>query len=135
MLDSDCLFCKRLVEGEVHAEEATVFAIEDAYPVTHGHLLIIPKRHVAGFFELFDYERRDAERLMLRLYRELTLRDPHIVGYNIGLNCGRAAGQTVYHAHYHLIPRRNGDTAHPAGGVRGVIPGQRAYGASFGRAH
>lgn len=122
-----CVFCERLAGGDVLREAESVFAIADADPVTQGHLLVIPKRHVPGFFELRDHERRDAERLMARLFRALLDQDPSISGYNIGLNCGRAAGQTIYHVHYHLIPRREGDTAQPSGGVRGVIPGKRAY--------
>jgi diadenosine tetraphosphate (Ap4A) HIT family hydrolase len=73
-------------------------------------------------------ERRDADSLLRLLKEALCKNDPTINGYNIGVNCGESAGQTIFHVHYHLIPRRDGDTQNPRGGVRGVIPGKRDYG-------
>jgi diadenosine tetraphosphate (Ap4A) HIT family hydrolase len=127
--DLDCPFCyenikSRIIEGP---DIGAVFAIEDGYPVTAGHTLVIPKRHVAEYFELSDAERRDADRLLKCLQEKMTREDPRITGYNIGVNCGASAGQTIFHVHYHLIPRRDGDTENPRGGVRGVIPGKRGY--------
>jgi diadenosine tetraphosphate (Ap4A) HIT family hydrolase len=104
-----------------------VVAIKDGYPVTEGHTLVIPKRHVGEYFELTDAERRDADSLLKFLQRKMARKDPAITGYNIGVNCGESAGQTIFHLHYHLILRRNGDTEKPRGGVRGVIPGKRSY--------
>ena len=127
--DPNCKFCyeniqPRIIEG---SDRGTVFAIKDGYPVTAGHTLVIPKRHVAEYFDLTDAERRDADQLLKYLKQEMTKQDPRITGYNIGLNCGASAGQTIFHVHYHLIPRRDGDTRDPRGGVRGVIPGKRGY--------
>ena len=124
---SDCRFCYRNIQERIIREMDSAVAIFDAYPVTKGHTLVVPKRHAAEYFELSEAERRDADRLLRALWRKMRREDPSITGYNIGVNCGRSAGQTVYHVHYHLIPRRDGDTPHPQGGVRGVIPGKRAY--------
>lgn len=123
----DCPFCPPAVSGRIVAAYGSVIAIADAHPVTPGHHLLLPRRHAADWFALEPAEWRDAERLMARLRRRLLAEDPSIAGFNIGVNCGRAAGQTIYHAHCHIIPRRHGDTPDPRGGVRGVIPGRMAY--------
>lgn len=73
------------------------------------------------------FERRDAEVLLFRIRRRLLEKDPGIVGFNVGLNCGEVAGQTIMHAHIHLIPRREGDDPEPVGGIRGVIPDKKKY--------
>lgn len=112
---------------EIVAECGSVFAVKDNYPVTDGHLLIIPRRHVGDFFQMSEEERRDAEKLLLEMKNEILQSDPSVVGFNIGMNCGIAAGQTIEHGHVHLIPRREGDTDDPRGGVRGVIPEKRIY--------
>ena len=125
--ETGCRFCYRNIAGRVAQEAYHVVAIADAYPVTKGHTLVIPKRHVSEYFDLTDAERRDADNLMRSLLKQMCRKDPTITGYNIGVNCGRSAGQTVFHVHYHLIPRRDGDTETPRGGVRGVIPGKRSY--------
>lgn len=105
----------------------TVAAFTDAYPVSPGHYLIIPKRHLADYFELSQQEVSDSNAALHDL-RDLILReDPTVQGFNIGANCGVVAGQTVPHAHIHLIPRRQGDTPDPRGGVRGVIPDKMTY--------
>lgn len=124
---ADCRFCYANIAGRVIRELGSVVAIKDAYPVTDGHTLVIPKRHALAYFDLTDAERRDADRLLALLLAELRAGDPTINGCNIGVNCGRSAGQTIFHVHYHLIPRRDGDTPSPRGGVRGVIPGKRGY--------
>ena len=108
----DCKFCypnikPRIIKG---TDTGTMIAIKDGYPVTEGHTLVIPKRHVAEYFDLSDAERRDADSLLRILQRKMTENDPSITGYNIGVNCGESAGQTIFHLHYHLIPRRDGDT-------------------------
>jgi diadenosine tetraphosphate (Ap4A) HIT family hydrolase len=124
---ADCTFCYENIKGRIIEEMGSVAAIRDGYPVTMGHTLVIPKRHVADYFDLSDAERREADRLLKFLKRRLCEKDGSITGYNIGLNNGASAGQTIFHVHYHLIPRRNGDTQNPRGGVRGVIPGRRDY--------
>lgn len=102
-------------------------AIYDQNPVTDKHLLIVPKRHVADYFSLTLEEKCDMDRL-LRICKEgIARKDNSVTGFNIGINCGKSAGQTIFHCHVHLIPRRDGDTPSPRGGVRGVIPKKRSY--------
>jgi diadenosine tetraphosphate (Ap4A) HIT family hydrolase len=122
-----CPFCNEQIIDEIVAEHGSVFAVKDNYPVTDGHLLIIPRRHVGDFFQMSEEERRDSEKLLLEMKNEILRNDPSVVGFNIGMNCGVAAGQTIQHGHIHLIPRREGDTDDPRGGVRGVIPEKRIY--------
>lgn len=102
-------------------------ALRDNYPVTPLHTLVIPKRHAATFFDLFEPERRAIHQLMDGLRIEIMKKDPLASGFNIGMNIGDTAGQTVGHAHVHLIPRRLGDVKDPRGGVRSVIPGKAIY--------
>jgi diadenosine tetraphosphate (Ap4A) HIT family hydrolase len=123
-----CRFCHRRFQKQVIQAYGSVLAIADRYPVTDGHCLIVPKRHTSDWFSMSEKERRDAEILILKLKDRLCEADSTITGFNVGMNCGRSAGQTIFHAHIHLIPRRDGDTPNPTGGVRGVIPGKRDYG-------
>ena len=122
-----CLFCALQHTPQVVRENATCYAIRDKYAVTEGHLLIIPKRHAEDYFSLTQAEKRDADALLRELRDELASADASISGFNVGVNCGEDAGQTIFHAHIHLIPRRKGDTPDPRGGVRGVIPHRMAY--------
>jgi diadenosine tetraphosphate (Ap4A) HIT family hydrolase len=124
---SDCKFCYHNIEGRVIKEFGSAVAIKDGYPVTKGHTLVIPKRHAPEYFDLSDAERRDVDSLLKYLKQKMFEKDHTITGYNIGVNNGESAGQTIFHVHFHIIPRRNGDTENPRGGVRGVIPGKRAY--------
>ena len=124
---SDCLFCQWVGQDKAVAEGGTVAAFRDGFPVTPGHLLIVPKRHVADGLALNRQEIRDSEALIRRLVEQIRRDDAGVTGFNIGINLGRSAGQTVMHAHIHLIPRRDGDTDDPKGGVRGVIQGKRGY--------
>ena len=122
--DKLCPFCQSL---EVVAEHKSVFAIKDNYPVTKGHHLIIPFRHTENYFSMNDQEREDTTALLKVLKLKLEEGDLTITGFNIGMNSGETAGQTVMHSHIHLIPRRKGDTPNPRGGVRGVIPNKMDY--------
>jgi diadenosine tetraphosphate (Ap4A) HIT family hydrolase len=108
-------------------ENGTVLAVEDAHPVTPGHMLICTRRHAADWFAMTDLERQHADELLRVLRGQIAGEDATVVGFNIGANCGEPAGQTVMHAHIHLIPRRLGDVAKPRGGVRGVVPAKQAY--------
>ena len=99
----------------------------DAFPVTKLHTLIIPKRHVADYFELTDAEQADIQTLLQKHHQLIKLKDATVTGFNLGINVGASAGQTVFHVHVHLIPRRNGDVSNPQGGVRGVIPEKQRY--------
>ena len=122
--DKLCPFCQSL---EVVAEHNSVFAIKDNYPVTKGHHLIISFRHTENYFSMNDQEREDTTALLKVLKLKLEEGDMTITGFNIGMNSGETAGQTVMHSHIHLIPRRKGDTPNPRGGVRGVIPNKMGY--------
>lgn len=104
---------------DAYAEEQDYWIFRDRYPVGPGHLLFVPKyNNDAGILECFRAARR---------YGEWTVIKGDADAYNIGMNCGEAAGQTVMYPHVHMIPRRSGDCQDPVGGVRGVIPGQANY--------
>ena len=120
-----CAFCI-LPPERVIDENATAMVIRDGYPVSPGHTLLIPKRHTGSFFDLSEQERSD---LFSMLDRAKLLLDEEFQpqGYNIGINDGAAAGQTVPHLHVHLIPRFKGDLHDPRGGVRWVIPDKAKY--------
>ena len=120
-----CAFCT-LPPERVVDENPTAIAIRDGYPVSPGHTLLISKRHISSFFDLAEQERRDLLALMDRVKLALD-KDFQPQGYNIGINDGAAAGQTVPHLHVHLIPRYEGDLPDPRGGVRCVIPDKAKY--------
>ena len=121
-----CVFCDIGPERIISENELFV-AVRDAYPVTEGHTLLIPKRHVASPSALFQPELNAMWSLAQEQRVSLSTADPSISGFNLGSNDGISAGQSVMHAHFHLIPRRTGDTANPRGGVRGVIPERQGY--------
>lgn len=121
-----CLFCK-IVEGRIIASNELCYAVRDTYPVTEHHTLVIPKRHVSDFFNLHQPEINAVHSLLNDLKCEIDALDNSVTGYNIGINSGEDAGQTIFHCHVHLIPRRSGDMDNPRGGVRGVIPEKRIY--------
>ena len=121
-----CPFCEFIRTQEPVAQRGTFFAKQDAYPVSPGHTLLIPRRHVETFFELDKQEREDFFSLLLEMHDVLQNQyEPD--GFNIGINTGSAAGQTIAHLHIHLIPRYLGDVENPVGGVRGVIPDRADY--------
>lgn len=124
-MTNECPFCT--AGDRVIAEDGPCFAIHDAYPVTRGHTLIIPRRHISSFREMTPEEWLAVHRLACRIAQELQADDPSIAAFNCGINDGRAAGQSIPHVHVHLIPRREGDVGRPRGGVRGVIPHRRDY--------
>ncbi|WP_457569720.1 HIT family protein [Desulfurobacterium sp.] len=121
----NCPFCRREELPVVLSNEYS-FAIFDRYPVTPGHMLIIPKRHVSSWFDITK-EERDSILELIEEGKKLLDANFHPDGYNIGVNIGKAAGQTIFHLHVHLIPRYEGDIDDPTGGVRGVIPERRIY--------
>jgi ATP adenylyltransferase len=123
--DESCPFCN--VDRELVAENELAIAFRDLYPVTPLHTLIIPKRHVADYFGLYQPELNAINELIHLLKDKILEEDRTVVGFNIGMNAGEAAGQTVFHSHTHLIPRRSGDTESPRGGVRGVVPNKQSY--------
>jgi ATP adenylyltransferase len=126
-IETGCLFCRlaestAIIDGNEHA-----VAFYDKFPVTRDHTLVIPRRHVADYFDLDAQEVGAIHELLKRQQARLMQNDPAITGFNIGVNIGASAGQTVFHVHVHLIPRRSGDMRDPKGGVRGVIPGKQKY--------
>lgn len=123
--DPDCPFCNP-ADRPILFENALAWVIPDLYPVTPGHVLVIPKRHVATYFELDVAEMHACQDLLVEA-QAAARADPTALGFNVGINCGVVAGQTVMHCHIHLIPRREGDHPSPRGGVRGVIPGRANY--------
>lgn len=122
----DCIFCKPDTSRVYLASDLCV-AIWDAFPVTASHALIIPRRHVCDYFALSADELLACHELLRETREWITAHDPLVEGFNVGINAGEVAGQTVFHCHIHLIPRRKGDVANPRGGVRHVIPGKGAY--------
>ncbi len=119
-----CPFCT--TDRERIAVNDLAFAIYDGFPVNPGHALIIPKRHVANFFELSAEERMACFDLVSEVQQTLaSAYRPD--GYNVGINVNEAGGQTIFHVHIHLIPRYIGDVEEPRGGVRGVIPDKQGY--------
>jgi diadenosine tetraphosphate (Ap4A) HIT family hydrolase len=129
MNSEPCLFCSVQTDDRkrIVAENELAYVIRDGFPVTQGHTLIIPKRHTADYFGLVQTEVHAINALMIEQRDLMGLDDSTIEGFNIGMNCGEAAGQTVFHCHVHLIPRRRGDVENPRGGVRHVIAGKGFY--------
>jgi diadenosine tetraphosphate (Ap4A) HIT family hydrolase len=107
-------------------EDDYFFIIQDAYPVSPGHLLIISKRVVSNYFDLNPSEQFHLGNTITKA-KSLIEQSLNPQGYNIGMNCGEVAGQTVMHFHCHIIPRYLGDISNPRGGVRGVIPEKKEY--------
>lgn len=120
-----CVFCA-LPANRLVQSNATAIAIRDAYPVSPGHSLIIPKRHIGSFFEVSSVERADLMALLASM-RALLNAELNPEAYNIGINDGPQAGQTVPHMHMHLIPQFVGDVADPRGGVRWILPAKAKY--------
>ena len=123
--DEKCAFCK--LEKNAKNYNMFAFAIEDKYPVTKHHMLIIPRRHVTSFFELGNAEHNGVMELLRKVKEDLMKKDNTITAFNIGINDGKESGQTINHCHIHLIPRRKGDVKDPRGGIRGAIPDKRIY--------
>jgi diadenosine tetraphosphate (Ap4A) HIT family hydrolase len=123
--EPNCPFCNsdssRIIQTNAHA-----IAIYDGYPISPGHCLIIPKRHIASFFEA-TREEQTAMLDLLTEIREVLKKDHKADGFNIGINDGTPAGQTVMHLHIHLIPRYADDMIDPRGGVRWIFPDKAAY--------
>jgi ATP adenylyltransferase len=121
-----CLFCN-FPKEQALCENELAFAIRDAFPVTPLHTLVIPKRHVSEVFNLSRPETNAYNELLRRAKRDIEQKDPEVAGFNVGINNGEVAGQTVQHCHLHLVPRRVGDVENPVGGIRNIIPGKASY--------
>lgn len=125
----ECSFCniEKLINSDrIVYQDSTWIAIYDNYPVSKGHVLLIPKRHCASYFDL-NFIELESVSVTIGIIKKLLDKKFNPDGYNIGMNCGEAAGQTVMHCHIHIIPRYNGDCENPRGGVRGVIPSKQNY--------
>ncbi len=124
--DKNCPFCNLAPKVELLSETATAIAFLDSFPVNLGHALIVPKRHIASYFELSIHEQR-ALWLLVNRCQSIIQQRHNPDGFNIGINIGETAGQSIFHVHIHLIPRYKGDVENPRGGVRGVIPSKKDY--------
>lgn len=119
----NCVFCEN---PKILLENEFAYARWDEFPVSKGHTLLITKRHIKTFFETTEEERIALFKLIDEMKKKID-KEYSPDGYNIGINCGEAAGQTVMHLHIHLIPRYTGDIVNPKGGVRGVISSKKEY--------
>ena len=124
--DADCIFCNSELSS-IKARNSLALSFDDKYPVAKGHSLIVPTRHVDSFFDLGSAEQKACFNLLGEIKQQIVKKDSSVSGFNIGINDGIDAGQTVLHCHIHLIPRRKGDIADPRGGVRHVIPSKGFY--------
>ena len=123
---SNCIFCNLPTERIID-EYKHFYVIRDAYPVTPLHSLVITKRHVVSYFQCSKEEHDEIPMILDTQKTELKILDDTITGFNIGMNIGEDAGQTIFHCHIHIIPRRHTDTLNPRGGIRGVIPKMQNY--------
>ncbi len=123
--NNNCLFCK--VKTKIVVENDSAYATFDSYPVSNYHCLIIPKRHIKNYFNLSELEILSCNKLIFIMKNKIKKKDNLIKGFNIGINSGKVAGQSIMHCHIHLIPRRKGDVLNPQGGVRAVIPSKQHY--------
>ena len=124
--DASCIFCKPTKKSNYIAESPNLYCIYDAYPVNKGHVLIIPKKHQSDYFKLeLNVQKEICE--VTNLIKKYLDKKFHPDGYNVGVNIGEVAGQSIFHVHVHVIPRYKGDTPNPKGGVRHVIPDKGSY--------
>ena len=124
--NNPCIFCK-IRKEELQFENQLAYSSKDRYPVSKFHSLIVPKRHVETYFDLNEEEIQACNDLILKTKEKILKLDSTVKGFNIGVNAGKVAGQSIMHCHIHLIPRREGDVENPQGGVRSVIPSKQHY--------
>ena len=125
--DKECFFCNRAKNESIYSSDFLFVVRDNKFPVTKHHTLIAPHRHVSDFFDLNNNELDDLARVLKKQRQLLLSLDKKITGFNVGVNAGVDAGQSIMHCHIHLIPRRKGDMDNPKGGVRGVIPSKQKY--------
>ena len=127
--EENCLFCNIQTNerSRIVAENSLAYAVRDGFPVTEFHTLFIPKRHTPEYFDLTQAETNAINALMIEQKKLIQEQDRTVEAFNIGMNCGEIAGQTIFHCHVHLIPRRKGDVENPRGGVRHIISGKGFY--------
>ena len=124
-MKKNCIFCELPAE-RIHYESDLWLMVRDGYPVSPGHTLIIPKRHVTDYFGINEEEHRELKSV-INIAKETLDKEFKPDGFNIGINGGEAAGQTVFHLHIHLIPRFKGDCDDPRGGIRWIFPDKADY--------
>ena len=124
--NNPCLFCN-ISRNDFEIENELAYASYDTYPVSKLHCLIIPKRHIRDYFDLTEEELLACNHLIKNMKDEILKKDPTVEGFNIGTNAGKVSGQSIFHCHFHLIPRRKNDVKNPQGGVRSVIPNKQHY--------
>ena len=124
--NNPCLFCNAKKSGYTK-DNQLAYASYDTYPVSKLHCLIIPKRHIRDYFDLTEEELLACNHLIKNMKDEIVKKDPTVEGFNIGTNAGKVSGQSIFHCHFHLIPRRKNDVKNPQGGVRSVIPNKQHY--------
>ena len=125
-LTEECHFCNKKKQNIIYSTKF-VYVVRDSFPVTKYHSLVIPHRHISDFFDLNKDELKDLNGTLKKERQSLLSLDKEITAFNVGVNAGKDAGQSVMHCHIHLIPRRKGDIENPRGGVRGVIPSKQKY--------
>ena len=124
--NNPCIFCKTN-QNELLFENELAYASSDSYPVSRFHSLVVPKRCIENYFELNENEILACNDLIKKLKKKIISEDKSVEGFNIGTNAGKVAGQSIFHCHIHVIPRRKGDVDNPQGGVRSVIPLKQHY--------
>ena len=124
--NNPCIFCK-INQKELIFENDYAYASSDSYPVSKLHSLVVPKRCIENYFELAEKEILACNDLIKKLKKKIMKEDNSVEGFNIGTNAGNVAGQSIFHCHIHVIPRRKGDVDNPQGGVRSVIPSKQHY--------
>ena len=124
--NNPCIFCN-ISKNDFIFENELSYASFDSYPVSKFHSLIVPKKHIEKYFDLNSDEILACNNLILKIKEKILKEDDTVMGFNIGINSGKVAGQSINHCHIHLIPRREGDVENPQGGVRGVIPSKQHY--------
>lgn len=125
-MSEPCLFCD-IPRERVILKSSLAYVIRDGFPVTELHSLVIPKRHVPSYFDLTVEELNACNLLLQQIQLDICKLDSTVTGFNIGVNVGTDAGQTIFHCHIHLIPRRAGDVENPRGGIRHLVPGKGLY--------
>ena len=124
--NNPCIFCDVKESGCAH-QNNLAYASYDSYPTSKHHCLIIPKRHINDYFDLTNEEIIACNDLIKTVKQKILYKDKTVEAFNIGVNAGKIAGQSIMHCHIHLIPRRKGDVENPQGGVRSVIPSKQHY--------
>ena len=124
--NNPCIFCNEK-KNDIVDENDHAYVSYDPYPVSEKHCLIVPKRHISDYFKLTEDEIIACNQLIKNIKNKIENNDKSVKGFNVGVNSGKVAGQSIMHCHIHLIPRREGDVENPQGGIRGVIPSKQHY--------